>query len=259
MLKSERLKIIEDTIARSGRVEVAQLSRLLSVSEMTIRRDLSELARQKRVIRSHGGALLFPDTGLTESPYELRLSTNIAKKQLIAHAALSLIEQGSRVFFDCSTTTYCLSKIITNEHNILAVTDTLFTAMELNAKPNVRVIALGGEVSKTTNSCVGGIAESLLDTMYFNTAFIGVPSISEDGILSVSSVKDMEIKKSVIQRSERCVVLIDGSKIRRPEFLRLGHISDISTIITDESIPASFVDYCRTQHCELIIAKDEHT
>ena len=258
MLKSERLKIIEEALAHSGRVEVAQLSRLLSVSEMTIRRDLAELVDQKRVIRSHGGASLFPDTVLTESPYEFRLSTNIERKRLIAHAALSFIEQGSRVFFDCSTTAYCLAKIITNEHNILAVTDTLFTAMELNAKPNVRVIALGGEVSKTTNSCVGGFAESLLDTMYFNTAFIGLPSISEDGIMSVSSVKDLEIKKSVIHRSERCVVLIDGSKIRRPEFLRLGHISEINTIITDESIPAPFVEYCHTQNCEIIIAKNEH-
>lgn len=59
-------------------------------------------------MRSHGGAVAAPDTMLTERPYEIRITRNLREKEAIAREALQFIGDGDRVFFDSSTTVYCL-------------------------------------------------------------------------------------------------------------------------------------------------------
>ena len=56
MLPNERLKRICDLVNEKGSVRVSELSQLLSVSEVTVRRDLEALARDNRLQRTHGGA-----------------------------------------------------------------------------------------------------------------------------------------------------------------------------------------------------------
>ncbi len=56
MLQVERRKTILNFLAKNGSASVAELCRHLSVSEMTIRRDLSELEKQGPVLRTYGGA-----------------------------------------------------------------------------------------------------------------------------------------------------------------------------------------------------------
>lgn len=254
MLKEERLKDIAAMLQTNGRVEVANLCRIFNVTEMTIRRDLNDLAEQEIAVRSHGGAILAPDTMLTERPYELRISHNLAQKEAIAREALPFIHDGDRVYFDSSTTAYCLARLIPNAQKFLAVTDTLATAIELNARSNVKVVCLGGELKKTTGSCTGTFADSMLKTMHFNTAFIGLPRISPNGVLSTSSMGELTIKRSVLERSSQVVILVDSSKLGNPDFLEIGHISEVDVLITDERMPQEFVRYCQSQNVRTIVA-----
>ncbi len=148
MLKDERLKEIETMLQTNGKVEVGNLCRIFNVTEMTIRRDLNDLVARNLAVRSHGGAVAAPDTMLTERPYEIRITRNLREKEAIAREALQFIGDGDRVFFDSSTTVYCLARLISNTQKFLAVTDTLSTAMELNARTSLRVVCLGGELKK---------------------------------------------------------------------------------------------------------------
>lgn len=254
VLKEERLKEITAMLQTNGRVEVANLCRIFNVTEMTIRRDLSDLVDQQIAVRSHGGAILTPDTVLTERPYELRISHNLAEKEAIAREALAFIHDGDRIFFDSSTSAYCLARLIGNAQNFLAVTDTLTTAIELNARTNVKVVCLGGELKKTTGSCTGAFSDSMMKTMHFNTAFIGLPRISADGTLSTSSMSELTIKRTAIDRSNQVVILADSSKLGDSDFLEIGHLSEIDVLITDEKIPPEFVQYCRAQNVQTIVA-----
>lgn len=255
MLREERLREIEAILRKTGMVEVSKLSKIFNVTEMTIRRDLDDLVQRKIAIRSHGGAILPPDNILTERPYEMRIKINRAEKEAIAKEAVKLIQSGDRVFFDSSTTVFCLAQMIANTQNLLVVTDTLITATELNSRTNVKVICLGGEVQKETGSCAGPFAENMIRSMNFNYAFIGVPRISMNGILSTSSISELNIKKAAMERARKVVVLVDSSKLGEPEFLEVGHLSQIDTLITDSKIPPEFVDYCKSCNVQVIVAK----
>ena len=257
MRKNERQQRIVELLKNYGTLDVASLCRMFQVSAITIRRDLYELQEQNLIVRSHGGAILPPDNGASERAYELRLARRIPEKKAIAREALKLIQDGNRVFFDSSTTVYALAKMIESSQHFSVVTDTLPTAMELNYREHVQVICLGGELKKSTGSCVGMFAEQVLSCMYFDTAFIGLPSISPEGIMTVSSDTELEIKKMVISRSDQLVILADSSKLRRPDFFMLGDIEQADILITDSGMPESFMKLCRDRGTKVIVASCE--
>lgn len=254
MLKNERLSQIQTMLNEYGKVEVNNLCRIFNVTEMTIRRDLNELEEKHLAIRSHGGAIAPPDNTLSERPYNMRINSHLKEKEAIAKAALPLIPDGSRIFFDSSTTVYCLARLITNNQNLVIITDTLSTALELNTRTNINVICLGGELQKNTNSCAGMFAEQVLDTMHFDFAFMGLYGISADGSLSTTSTNEFSLKRKVMERSDHIVIMIDSSKLGAPSFLHMGHISQVQTLITDSGMPKSFIETCEKANVKVMIA-----
>lgn len=254
MLKSERLSQIQTMLNEYGKVEVNNLCRIFHVTEMTIRRDLNELENKHLAIRSHGGAIVPPDSGLGERPYDVRIRSHLKEKEAIAKAALPLIPDGSRIFFDSSTTVYCLARLITNDQRLVVVTDTLSIALELNTRTNINVICLGGELQKNTNSCSGMFAEQVLDSMHFDYAFIGLYGITEDGSLSTTSTHEFSLKRKVMEHSDHTALLFDSSKLGSPSFFKMGCLSEIQTIITDSNIPRTFVKTCQKSGVEVILA-----
>ena len=261
MLKDERLKEIETMLQTNGKVEVGNLCRIFNVTEMTIRRDLNDLVARNLAVGRPRGAGGAPGTKRDRTPQaktqtrQIRITRNLREKEAIAREALQFIGDGDRVFFDSSTTVYCLARLISNTQKFLAVTDTLSTAMELNARTSLRVVCLGGELKKTTGSCTGTFAEQMLKSMYFNTVFIGLPRISKTGVLSTSSMSELSIKRAAIDHASQVIVLADSSKIGEPDFLAIGNLSEVDVLITDSKIPADFVRYCESIGVRTIIAQ----
>jgi DeoR/GlpR family transcriptional regulator of sugar metabolism len=55
-LAPQRQRLIADYVYAREWVTVAELARAFRISAATVRRDLSELERRRRVVRVHGGA-----------------------------------------------------------------------------------------------------------------------------------------------------------------------------------------------------------
>lgn len=55
--QQERLNSILEMISYSGRVTVKELSEAFNISLVTIRKDLKQLEKEGRVVRTHGGAI----------------------------------------------------------------------------------------------------------------------------------------------------------------------------------------------------------
>ena len=53
---AKRHKLIITELEKNGYVQVQELSSILGVTEVTIRKDLKELESRKLLYRSHGGA-----------------------------------------------------------------------------------------------------------------------------------------------------------------------------------------------------------
>ena len=56
MLKQQRLNIIQELLSQKEIVQVSDLTNILNVTEMTVRRDLKTLEDAGKLLRIHGGA-----------------------------------------------------------------------------------------------------------------------------------------------------------------------------------------------------------
>src|SRR2546426_12240573 len=101
MLTAERRRSIMQALQREGKVYASELSKLLQVSEDTIRRDLRELAAAGELQRVHGGALpRLP----AQASFSERQQQAPGARAAIAQAAARLIRQDQIIILDGGTT-----------------------------------------------------------------------------------------------------------------------------------------------------------
>jgi len=147
MFPNERLKRICDLVNEKGSVRVTELSRLLNVSEVTVRRDLELLARDNRLQRTHGGAFSVQPVGEEiTAPELIRSHRNVAEKRLIAQLAYDMINDRDTLFMDGSSTVNELAKLIAREDRkrLFIITPSLSTVSALADCASVSVIMVGG-------------------------------------------------------------------------------------------------------------------
>src|SRR3954462_8948442 len=98
----ERMQRVLQLLEPRDAVHVTELSEEFSVSEVTVRNDLSELARQGLVARVRGGVRPL-QRGQSELGFDFRLRLEVQAKQAIARAAAELVGEGEAIALDAST------------------------------------------------------------------------------------------------------------------------------------------------------------
>src|SRR5919198_707466 len=99
----ERMQHVLRLLETRDYVPVAELSEAFAVSEVTVRSDLTELARQGLVARIRGGVRALQQ-GQSEVGFDLRLRLEVERKRAVARAAAALVDEGEAVALDASTT-----------------------------------------------------------------------------------------------------------------------------------------------------------
>ena len=255
MLKKNRLNQILSIVQSKGAVEVSALCRIFGVTEMTIRRDLDELAKKELILRTHGGGILPEDNVLIEKPYEVRSLKNIGKKNAIAEAALKFIKDGQKIIVDSGSTMFLLAKLLNNRHQIMVITNANNIAAELNMRTNISVVSIGGELRKNAFYCVGFFEEEMLKKIRADLGFIGINGIDENGEMYCGSIVEMGIKSGIIQSAERKILLVDSSKIGKSEFVSFGNLRMIDYLITDSNAPSTLIRKYEKMGVEVITAE----
>src|SRR5690625_3184112 len=149
----ERRKWIEEQLILNKKMDIEEVSNKLNVSSMTIRRDLTELEKKGKAIRTHGDAI-YVDSITDETPYSSIVTNNNAEKKLIAKNALTLNRDNSTIILDSGTTTFELAKLLKDRDDLIIVTNDIKIANELLESPN-KVIVTGGELQKEVGALYG--------------------------------------------------------------------------------------------------------
>lgn len=232
----QRRVYILDQLNKDGQVNVARLSKELSVTEVTIRNDLARLEQKKMLIRARGGAIKVDRVGADFTLSDKNKQRH-EQKSRIGKAAAALIEDGDTVIFDSGTTTSELTKQLENK-TITVITNALNVVSQLAESENVTVIVPGGFLRKKSLSLVGGAAEDSLRNYFCDKLFLAVDGISADFGLSTPNVEEAHLNRIMISISKQVIVVTDSSKFNKRSLAFIAAIGEIDTIITDEGIPA---------------------
>lgn len=248
----ERLEKIEQSLASQSRVSVATLARLLRVSPVTIRADLTELEKRGRVVRVHGGAMAANKTA-HELNFESRSQIQHAAKRAIGKYAASLVRDGDSIFLDASTTALELARHVRERHELTIITNSIRSAQELATYPTLTVIMPGGMVRREAFSLVGMWSEDLIQQFNIGRAFMGARGFTlEEGLTDVNA-DEVALKRAIVNVAKEVVALIDHSKWNQVALASFCSLERLAMIITDKRAPLAMVEQAQARGIQVIL------
>lgn len=234
MLVAERQRKIVDLVNERLSIRVSELSKIFSVTEETIRRDLEKLEKDGLLERSHGGAVSI-DKEDNEVSYLEREITRAAEKRAIALEAVKMVEPGDQIVLDASTTAWYMAKELP-DMPLTVLTNSIKVALELSKKEQIRVISTGGNLMSISLSYVGPLAERSLKMYHVNKMFFSCKAIHPDGGLSDTNELQALLKKDMIQIADKVILMADSSKFGKRAFSQINSLSAVNSIITDSNM-----------------------
>ena len=229
----ERKEEIRLLLQEHGQLTVIELAKLLGVSEMTIRRDLRNLASLGLIQREHGKAFY-----LEQQPQDAlflnRLGEAEKEKSAIGAVAASLISEGESVILDAGTTTLAVAQAISQK--CVVITNSLPIAGVLGDKDGVSVLVTGGELRGTTYALVGPLTRSAFANFNANKLFLGATGVDLERGLSTANMLESEVKQSMLEAAQEVILVAHSKKIGQIYFHTFAGWDKISKLITDRGL-----------------------
>ncbi|WP_345414835.1 DeoR/GlpR family DNA-binding transcription regulator [Actinomycetospora chlora] len=243
-------RIVEHVLAQHS-ASAAELVELTGVSLMTVHRDVDELARRGLVRKFRGGVSAQP-TSVFESHSEYRRTVRLAEKNAIAAAALAMVEPGSSIMVDDSTTALALVRRLEEVGPLTVVTNYLPALEMLKEMSEVRLIALGGEHSRTHDSFNGIACMESIAAMSVDAAFVSTSSMT--GSMTYHQEQEVVlVKRAMLESAARTVLLMDGSKAPRRALHQLLPLDRFDDLVVDEQMAEPLVVEMR-EHVRVTVA-----
>lgn len=254
LLKEERQQLILETIRQNGKVTVAELSQQFGISEVTIRRDLSDLATSGELVRSHRGALAATPAP-PEPPVVQRMLQEQAVKKQIGKAAATLVTDGDSIFIGSGSTTAFLVRYLAHCNNLTVVTNSVGIAHEFAIhESSATVVLTGGMMRKDELSLLGHIAELSLREMRVDKMFMGVQALSIESGWTTDHLPEVTTTRRVIDMCDHLITLADHTKLGRVAAAFIAPAKRIEVLVTDPQADPTFLENLKRQGSQVMIA-----
>ena len=230
----ERQRQILNLVRERGGISVEEIAHGFGISLMTVRRDLQTLEDQRKLKRTHGGAVPFGKNAGTDPDFG---DVAFCRAKLSEYAA-RFVEDGDVIFINGSRTALDMLEYVGEKH------------------VNVTIHITGGEVRN--NIMIGEYVVRNLLNITVNKVFLGCAAVYEDGEFRYDIPTEIGINEAAIGRaSGDLYILADHTKLsRRTEFESTygSCIYERPVIfITDEKANAAMIEKLKKSGMKVIL------
>ena len=250
----ERQQQIARIVEANGRARVTELAGRFRVSAVTIRKDLQVLEGERRVIRTHGGAIA-PGDNRPELAFQVRERLQREEKAGIGAAAAARIGDGESIVLDASTSALYIARHLKHReawHGLTVVTNSIRIASELAGHPGVTVLMLGGRVRWEALSVVGPLGDGVFRRVNVQKAFLGAAGFTIEAGLSDAMEEEAQIKRSMVNAAREVYAVVDHTKWGRVASATFCRTDRLTGVFTDREAPAAMVAALRTAGVEVL-------
>ena len=239
-LAPKRHASILEAVAANGAVRVSELTQLLGVSEMTIRRDLDLLEHRGLLTKVHGGATA-QSAGSTDEPgFEAKSTRERAEKRIIAQQAATLVQPHSAIALTAGTTTWALAAELVDVQGLTVITNSRRVADVLYANPRPdQTIILTGGVRTPSDAMVGPVAVAAIRSLHVDVVFMGVHGLDPRAGATTPNVEEAETNRAFARSGRRLVVVADDTKWGVVALSSIVPLSDVDTWVVNRIPPAA--------------------
>lgn len=242
LLPAERHLKIKEILQERVTIRVSELSQLLNVSEMTIRRDLETLERHGTLERTHGGAVYRQERMTYESyNYENKLKESAEIKNLIGRKAAALVEPHDTLFLHSGTTACQLLYHLDPELPVRIYTNNVGAIEQAKGK-RAEIILLGGIYNAESNSMEGPLTMEMIRNLHPKKAFLTVDGISlKDGITH-NSFEEASLERAMIEQTRgHVVVMAQHTSFGRVADMVVAPVDKIDMLVVDHNLPSEYL------------------
>lgn len=246
----ERMSREEEILAivsQKKKIEVNELSELLNVSKVTIRKDLDKLEARGLLHRQHGYALL---NNMDDINY--RLAQNYDLKHKIALEASKIVNDGEVIMIESGSTCALLAEELAfNRNDITIITNSCFIASYIRKAESVKVILIGGEYQKESQVNVGPLVKQVISEFYVDKLFVGIDGFDRRRGFTGSDITRCDTTRTLATAANQTIVLTDSSKFSQNGVVSEFAFSEISKVFTDQRIDQAALEFMKIQEIDV--------
>lgn len=247
----ERQAGIVERLHLHGQVDVTELAAALDTSEVTIRRDLDQLAQSGVLRRVRGGAvnLMMRGEGM---PFAVRTMESSEVKVKLAQAVSELLHDGEAVAVDSGTTGCAVAREIAGRR-LTIMPFSVQALTQLATSSTVSLLLPGGSVNPDEGSITGPLAEASLQSLRFDTAVLSCCGVSEADGVTAYDLNDAATKRAMIRAARRTILVAGGEKFAHSAMAVVCGLNDVDILVTDATAPAETLDRLRAAGAQIVV------
>ena len=238
-MKEERHSLILKILQENDIVKVSDLAERLTVTDMTVRRDLQGLENDGLLIRTHGGARSIAK--LPTSDFELSHVTkkeiNLDEKKYVARIIAANIHENETVFLGSGSTIELVYNYL-DINRAKIITNSIYVFDKFKHDERFDLILTGGSYRSKTGSFTGTIAKDFISTINVEKSFIGVNGIDGHSVFNANEEEGV-IQKAILNNSRIKYIVADNDKFNKVDFYNFYDLKDADYLITDNKLSDS--------------------
>ncbi|MED9947449.1 MAG: DeoR/GlpR family DNA-binding transcription regulator [Peptacetobacter hiranonis] len=245
---NKRQSQILDLLTQNKKLKVTELSDVLNVSQVTIRKDLSALEESGIIVREHGYAKLNESDDINN-----RLAYHYDIKQKIAEKAVESIEDGETVMIESGSCCALVAlEIAKTKKDVTLITNSAFIADYIRKTGNVRIILLGGEYQEESQVMVGPITRKCAEGFFVDKLFVGTDGFTRETGFTGNDYMRSEAVKDMAKQASNVIIVTDSVKFQQKGVVSLLDTKKVSYVYTDSNIPEDAEEYLVENNIKVI-------
>ena len=252
---TERREAIATLVNRKGYSSIEVLAEEFNVSTQTIRRDILALSKNNLVTRHHGGA--GSASSLVNISYDVRRISMLDEKQQLAASAVSLIKSNQSMFLSCGSTMEIVAKEIAGLSPLCVITNNIHAAYHLYSKSDIELFMPCGRVRHHNGGIIGPAAINFVDGFQTDFLLTGIGAISSEGLLLDYAYEEALLMNKMMQNARETILVTDSTKFQKTAIAQVGHLRDISYLVTDNQIPGQIKEILDEHHVTLVVPEQD--
>jgi DeoR/GlpR family transcriptional regulator of sugar metabolism len=256
LIPDQRREKLMRVLRRDNVLSVAQLTELLGVSHMTVRRDIAMLEREGRAYSVPGG-VRHASAMRDEPSFAAKAVADRGEKVAIAHLAEGLLHDDMTIYLDAGTTTGALIPAIREHKRMTVITNDFVIVDQLTGSTHVETIHTGGRLDNTNRSSVGRLAAETLRRLNTDLAFMSTNSWDLTRGVTTPSEAKVELKLAALEGASESVLMVTSTKFGTFGMYDVAPLSRYDRIITDDGLAAASTRGIRDLGVVLEVARTE--
>ncbi len=252
--QKERIRRLVELLKKTDRIHLKDAARMLEVSVMTIRRDLSPDNHETVLPLTLLGGYIVMVNKPASAPATpvVRRQTHHPDDLPIAILAAGMVAENDLVFFDNGPEMPLVISMIPDDITFTGICYSHRVFMALNEKPNATAILCGGTYRAKSDAFYDTSNPSVLDSLNPRKVFISASGVHEHYGVTWFNLDDLATKRKAMQHGIRKILLARYALFDEVAPASIGPLSAFDVLISDRPLPADYPAHCRNGFVKII-------